>query len=423
MTSDGRTGKHRALRYSLLVLAVVLFILGGLGLVFRSYLAAQARAVAVLAVVLEVPVLEGAVGLATGEPRLEESVVAGAPTTIAYPAGEGPSPALVFLNGATSLGRENPHVERLVEGFSRAGYVVYVPDPPGLMEGEISGRTAASATAVIREAHEDPETREGGVVLVGASVGASLALLAAAEPDLREEVSLVAGIAPYADLREVIRLGTTGAYRQSAAPEPGEPTGEPAGFEPDPFLGLVVARSLAAGLPSQEGEELRRALQGLPETAADPLAAFRVCSRYADELATLFAHRPAPGDEDPSSLLRACAAPESGVARDVVRVLGNTEPAAFDALYAELPQEQRAEFERLSPVFEAGEIAAPVRLVSAPQDRYFPVEEFRAVEQRVPDAEVVLTPALSHADPDPGDLRDFAELNGFVVEALREAAS
>ena len=48
-------------------------------------MSAQADAVVVLATTLETPVLEQAVALLTAEPQLEETTLAGLPTTVARP--------------------------------------------------------------------------------------------------------------------------------------------------------------------------------------------------------------------------------------------------------------------------------------------------------------------------------------------------
>ena len=107
-----------------------------------SWIDAHARAAVVISTALEAPVVTSAVEAATGEPRLTDVSVAGNPTLVAHPGGEGPWPALFFVNGFVSEGRELPQVRRLAEGLARAGYLVVVPDLPGLRRGEISPRAA-----------------------------------------------------------------------------------------------------------------------------------------------------------------------------------------------------------------------------------------------------------------------------------------
>ncbi|WP_165874341.1 hypothetical protein [Rubrobacter taiwanensis] len=405
--------KNRLLRFLLALGAGLLAVALALGLVYREQAAAQLRTLVILGTVLEAPLLGDVARFATGEPRLEDRDVAGSPALVAYPSGEGPHPAFVFITGADPLGRENPTLRRLAEGLARAGYVVYAPEPAGLPLGEISAETVEASVDVIRAVANDEDTQGGRVGLAGVSVGASLALVAASEPGLRERVTVVAGVAPYTDIREAIRIGTTGTYLRD---------GELVRFEADPYLSLVVARSLFAGLPPQEGSEFVEALRPLDQSSPDPLAAFRACARAGAGLRELFEALP-PETGGPLSLLRACSSEDlSPAARQVVRILGNTDPRRFDELYAGLPQETRARIEELSPITRAERIEAPVRLASPPRDKYFPVAESRALAARAPDAEVLVTAALAHADPEPGDVPGYLQLNGFVVEVLREAA-
>ncbi len=229
----GHPWRFVALAY--LVVAVVA------ALVYRSTVAAQADGVVVLSTVIDTPVLTPAVERVTDDPRVADTEVAEMPTTVARPAGPGPRRAVVFLNGATPLGRDHPRVRALARGLGRAGYLVLVPDLPGLREGEITTGTLDAALAVARTAARRPDVRDGRIALVGVSVGAALALLVAEDPSLARRVSVVAGIAPYADLRKIVQLATTGRYLDD---------GKLVRYATDPFLARVVARSLIAAVPA-----------------------------------------------------------------------------------------------------------------------------------------------------------------------------
>ncbi|MFH4247379.1 hypothetical protein WAI89_21735, partial [Acinetobacter baumannii] len=74
----------------------------------------------VLSAVLRPPVLWPAAAALTPEPAVSDREVAGVPTLVARPEGEGP--ALVFVNGAVPPGRHEPNVQRLARGLARAGY-------------------------------------------------------------------------------------------------------------------------------------------------------------------------------------------------------------------------------------------------------------------------------------------------------------
>ena len=230
-----------------LFLALVYVVVAAVAAVlYRSTVAAQADGVVVLSTVLETPGVTAAVERLTDEPRVEETEVAGMPTTVVRPAGAGPWPAVVFMNGATRLGRDHPRVRGLARGLGRAGYLVVVPDLPGLRESEITTRTLDAALAVARAAAGRPDAREGRIALLGVSVGAALALLVAEDPSLGRRVSVVGGIAPYADLPNMLRLATTGYYRDGD---------RLVRYPTDRFLVRVVTRSLRAVLPPGVGRD------------------------------------------------------------------------------------------------------------------------------------------------------------------------
>jgi alpha-beta hydrolase superfamily lysophospholipase len=135
-------------------------------------------------------------------------------------------------------------VRRLAEGFARAGYLVIVPDLPGLMEDRITPKTVRETTQVAHEISTRSDAEDGKVALVGVSTGASLALLVAEDPTLKGKVSLVAGVAPFSNIRTVLSIATTRHYRRE--------DGELVPYEANPFLSYVVARSLIAALPPGE---------------------------------------------------------------------------------------------------------------------------------------------------------------------------
>jgi pimeloyl-ACP methyl ester carboxylesterase len=349
---------------------------------------AQARAIVVISSVLDTPALTPAAGAASGEPRLSDARVAGYPSLVARPAGEGPWPTIFVANGTVPEGRKLPEVRRLAEGFARAGYLTVVPDLPGLTEDRITPRTVDAATEAARETSARLDAEGGEVALVGVSTGATLALLAAEEPALEGRVSLVAGVAPYSNIRTVLGVATTGHYRR--------PDGELVRYEAAPFLSYVVARSLVAALPPGEDRRtLSVELEGVDRESPDPLQDLR--SRRM-------------GDLGPD-------------AKAVVRLLANRDPERLDDLYADLPDGVRHDLEELSPLSGGERIGVPVELATGPRDRYFPPSESYALERIAPQRGVTVTSALDHAELgfSPRDIPAFLAFDGFVVRSLRTA--
>lgn len=201
--------------------------------------------------------------VATDTPHAEESVIGGVPTTVVRPGGGRRWPVLVFLNGVTARGRRHPNVQRLACGLARAGFLVLVPDPPGLARGEITVEKVAATTRVVRRS----DARGGRVGLIGVSVGASLCSLPLRTRAWQTRVTVVAGIAPYTDLANAVRLATTGSTLEEGRLVP---------YAARSFLALVLARSLVVALsPSRDRAALLTKLRQLPDDAYDPLSVFR----------------------------------------------------------------------------------------------------------------------------------------------------
>ncbi len=382
-TSKGPRRRPRRIFYVVLLAALL-----GLTVSFWSWVDAQARAVVVISSVLDTPVLTPAVRVTSGEPRLSDTRVAGYPALVAKPAGEGPWPAIFLVNGTVPEGRKLPAVRNLAEGFARAGYLAVVPDLPGLREDRITPQTVDAATEAARNISTRSDAENGDVALVGVSTGATLALLAAEDPRLDEKVSLVAGVAPFSNIRTVLSVATTAHYRR--------PDGKLVRYEATPFLSYVVARSLVATLPPGEDRRtLSAEISGVGRENPDPLHDLR--QRPTDDLG-----------------------PE---AKSVVRLLANQNPERFEDLYAALPNGVRHDLEVLSPLAGEEKISTPVDLATGPHDAYFPPSESYALDRVASQRRVTVTPALDHAELNvsPEDIPAFLTFDGFVVRALRTA--
>jgi alpha-beta hydrolase superfamily lysophospholipase len=351
-----------------------------------TWIGAQGRALVVLVSVLDTPVAQDVAGALTREPRVSDELVAGVPTAVFRPGGEERSRVVVFVNGVTRRGRFHSTVRRLAIGLARTGHVTLVPDLPGLGVGELTPWTVERLVAVVAAALRFPDVH-GRVAFVGVSAGGSLALVAAADRRLCERVGVVAAIAPYVDLPEVVRLATTGFHRER---------GRLVRYRVDPFVSLVAARALAASLPpGRDRRMLLSLLRSVPDTSETPLAAFR--------------QRRPPG--------------LGPAGRALVALLRNRNPRRFDAAFATLPRSLRAAARRLSPILVAHRLCARVELITAPHDKYFPPAESRALVRVAPDATLTVSETLQHADLEPSlaELGDLARLDAFVVRTLRAA--
>jgi len=351
-------------------------------------LRAQGRAVAVLGATLDLPGT-GALARLSKAPAVTDSAFAGTASTIVTPGSPPPWPALVFVNGATPDGRAHPMVLRLSLALARSGQLVFIPDLPGIAGGELSPATLTAAIAYVRAAADSPDSSRGRIGLAGVSVGASLALLTAAEPDLADRISVVACVAPYTDMANVMLLATTGTYRSGQRFEP---------YAVPDYLWVGLARSVTAILsPSPEIQSLTAELRAVDPASTDPAGPFR--NRSYREL----------GDD----------------AERVLALLTNRDPTRFDSLYAALPSHVKATVAALSPLHAAPGLRARVEIVTAPRDRYFPVAESRALVDATLRARLTVTSLLAHATPrlHPRYLTELGRLDGFFVRALLAAGS
>lgn len=342
---------------------------------------ASIRAAILLSLVLDAPFAARAARRATGKPRVTMTEVGATTVEITSPDGAGPWPAWVFVSGAHPERRREPVVQRLTDGLARAGFLVVAPDPPGLGEGEITGATLESVVAVTRGATQRADARGGRVALLGASTGASLVLLAAAHPELRERVSVVVAVTPFADLEKIVCLATTRSYGDA-----------PERLVVNELLRSGVQRSLVAGV-SDEGD--RRTLLGALEAA---------------------------GGE--AERLRASRSDVGAEARAVVDVLLNDHPVRFPRLYADLSAALRETVDLLSPLRVAADVSAPVELVVPPKDEYFPHEEALSLARSLPRVRLTVTPTLDHTRPTLSlqELGALARFTRFAVRGLAAAA-
>jgi pimeloyl-ACP methyl ester carboxylesterase len=348
---------------------------------------AWARTFVLLAIVLDVPVLARIVRTLTPEPRVETMELDGVPIELVLPAGDGEWPAFHFVNGAHPERRQEPIVQRVTHGLARAGFVVALPDLPGLGDGELTPRTFDAARAVTQMVANRPEVRDGRVALAGVSAGSGIALVTAADPGLAGRISVVAAVVPFADIERLACLATTSRYERD---------GTVRRYEVTALMRRVVARSLVAALPA--GDD-RSALLDLLR-AQDP-------------------------DDIDALLCLADPGRELGLdAQSVVSLLLNDEPERFDDLYRALPDEIVSRLRSLSPADHTTAIRAPVEAIAPPDDPYFPLPEAEAIVALVPKGNLTVTRVLDHTRPSLALARlgDFARFLRWVRRCLGAAA-
>jgi pimeloyl-ACP methyl ester carboxylesterase len=131
--------------------------------------------------------------------------------------------ALVLVHGLAPMGKDDPRLAEAARLLARAGFRVAVPTIPGLTRLRLRPEDAEPVVAAIRSLAGDGGS--GRVSVLGVSVGAGPALLAAADSRVADRVGTVLSLGGYASAVELLRYFLTGAYGHErvsgrASPQP-----------------------------------------------------------------------------------------------------------------------------------------------------------------------------------------------------------
>jgi pimeloyl-ACP methyl ester carboxylesterase len=138
----------------------------------------------------------------TSTPRVEALAVAGASVDRWSAGGRTP---LVLVHGYAPEGKDEPRVRAAAALLARAGFDVAVPTIPGLTLGRLRPDDVGPVLATLA-AQSRPS------VMIAVSVGAGPALLAAADPSVRDRVRAVLCLGGYASAASLLRFFLTGEY-------------------------------------------------------------------------------------------------------------------------------------------------------------------------------------------------------------------
>ena len=122
------------------------------------------------------------------------------------PNGSLPKRAIVFMVGISELGCYHPRLMALCRYLADKGFLVVTPDITPFRRFEIS----AEPIDQLVDWFQQVRTLEGGqqvehIGLAGISFSATLSLIAAARPEIRDKVAFLIGIGPYYDLHHCFR--------------------------------------------------------------------------------------------------------------------------------------------------------------------------------------------------------------------------
>ncbi len=290
----------------------------------------------------------------------------------AWASADRPAGGMLLVFGVNNLGRNHPAIVRVADGLARTGVAVVVPDSRTLLEGrleigEIDGVVRAFQLLAAR-----PEVDRDRLGIVGFSVGGSLALLAARDPRIADQVRWVNAFGAYADAATYLASVSAHAYLDDA--------GEPVPWTPTPLAREVYLRFM---LDQVEDPDERARLEN--ELGA----------------AVLAAERPPPDPAFRDEL-------DSDVSATVHDLLTARTLAGAQRSIDALPPDARAFIEAISPVHRLGGLEAKVHLMHEIEDHHVPFVESRRLARVYEEAGLLEAHTefrlFDHVQPDELDL-------------------
>lgn len=176
------------------------------------------------------------------------------------PDGEGPYGAILIYLGIASPA-DDPYAQALVRGLAQQGIVVLIHQSRRMEAGIIDPAEVAGIVEAVQFLHAQPQVDGERVGILGFSVGAGLALRAAADPRIRDDVAFVHSFGGYFDAANVLSAVTT---QQVVV------NGKVESWAPDPLAASLFQHALLATVANEtERAQLQAALAGEGEPPAE----------------------------------------------------------------------------------------------------------------------------------------------------------
>jgi len=131
------------------------------------------------------------------------------PADIYRPGGGGQHGAMILSPGAPPLAPDDSRLLRLAGDVSRAGFVMLVPFSPDLNDEMIYPSEVDALVSEFQYLEAQPYVKPDKIGFIGVSVGAPLALLAASDSRINDQVSYVVSFGGYYDANDVLKATTT----------------------------------------------------------------------------------------------------------------------------------------------------------------------------------------------------------------------
>lgn len=167
------------------------------------------------------------------------------------PSGPGPHPGVVVCLGVVPFDVDHPQIARLGGALARSGFAALLWWSPAMRDLRLDPEDAGDIALAYRWLIERPSIDAGRSGLLGTCVGGSFALMAAADPAIRDRTAFVVAWAPYASIRTLARDIASATTSSS--------DGAPTHWQVDQLTRSVYVRTLTAVLEPGEADRLRTA--------------------------------------------------------------------------------------------------------------------------------------------------------------------
>jgi pimeloyl-ACP methyl ester carboxylesterase len=301
-----------------------------------------------------------------------------------YHPASGRHPALVISLGIDPAPPDDPRVVRLLDGIARSGVVAVLVESEALDNDRLYPDLSQVLVEGVQFALDSPHVRSDRVGLFGFSVGGSIALVAAARPEIADRLRLVDAFGSYATLEDALLSVASGTIVVDGVEKPWQPANEARAH---------LANALLTGLTDQ--------------AEVDALRSYFV---KGDRSAPL----------DPAAL-----SPEARAVYELMTVKGRGEG---EELLAGLPALAREDFAALSPLPVIARLRAPLFVMYDRDDPLLPFTGSLAlcVAARAADSQPYCSgfAIFQHVDPTRGGnpvvvAHDLSELYLHVFALLR----
>jgi dienelactone hydrolase len=258
------------------------------------------------------------------------------------PSGEGPHSAAILSLGY-GPDPDDPLVLQVSEDLARVGIVVLIPNTLGLHMGNLMPEEVEVLVGAFEYLAAQSYVKPDRIGYAGFCVGSSIALVAAEDPRINEQVSYVNVFGGYYDARDLIRAVAARSSRYE---------GQEFAWTPHQQTAILFVQNVLLHLDvPQERQTLRQLIQTPPE--------------------------------DPTALL----AELTPLGRLGYSSVTGSDPATVDALLATIPEQISAELKLISPSTGIDRLEAKVFIMHDVSDPYVPVTESYRLADAIPNAE------------------------------------